>query len=213
MLFYPAGDQIPGESNLLLIMLTNHQSITLHLCNDSNPITASSDYFKQLCAHILMQSRKPQASKGKKSTVAPPCQYQGGPLVGWHVTGNLGDIRPCQAPTSAVPTAGSAAQSQNSQPGLSFSILLCHRPTGLSRHQSLTAKVKTELASVYELRLPEGEKGCHARTGGLGLEREGADSASLRVSGWRFVQDHRTLPHVPHILCHEAYYRREERLQ
>lgn len=46
MLSYPAGDQIPGESNLLLIMLTNHQSITLHLCNDSNPIKASSDYLK-----------------------------------------------------------------------------------------------------------------------------------------------------------------------
>lgn len=47
MLSYPAGDQIPGESNLLLIMLTNHQSITLHLCNDSNPIKASSDYLKR----------------------------------------------------------------------------------------------------------------------------------------------------------------------
>lgn len=144
MLSYPAGDQIPGESNLLLIMLTNHQSIILHLCNDSNPTKAASDYFKHLCTHVLMQSRKPQASKGKKSTVAPPCQYQGGLLFGWNVTGNLGDISQCQAPTSAVPTADGAGQSQNSQPGLGFSTLLCHRPTGLSRHQSLAAKVKTE---------------------------------------------------------------------
>lgn len=63
MLSNPAGDQIPGESNLLLIMLTSHQSITLHLCNDSNPIKAFSDYFKHFSAHILMQYRKPQASK------------------------------------------------------------------------------------------------------------------------------------------------------
>lgn len=52
MRFYPAGDQIPGESNLLLILLTNHQSITLPFCNDSNPIKASSDYFKHSSTDI-----------------------------------------------------------------------------------------------------------------------------------------------------------------
>lgn len=152
MLSYPAGDQIPGESNLLLIRLTNRQSITLHLGNDSNPIKASSDYFKHLCTHILMLSRQPQASKGKKSTVAPPSQHQGGLLVGWHVTGNLGDISQCQASTCAVLTAGGAGQYQHFQPGLGFSTLLCHRPTGLPRHQSLADEVKTKTED--ELRLP-----------------------------------------------------------
>lgn len=84
MLSSPAGDQIPGESNLLLIRLTNHQSITLHLGNDSNPIKASSDYFKRLCTYILVLSRQPKASKGKKSTVAPPSLYQGVPHILHH---------------------------------------------------------------------------------------------------------------------------------
>lgn len=64
MLSYPAGDQIPGESNLLLIMLTNHQSITLHLYNDLNPIKASSDYSKHICTHILMQYK---STRGRRA--------------------------------------------------------------------------------------------------------------------------------------------------
>lgn len=93
---------------------------------------------------------------------------------------------------------------------MGFSTLLCYSPTGLSKHQSLAAKGKTK--PHYELRIPEGEKGCHAPTGDLDLEREGGDSASLRMSGWRFMQEHQMLPCVPHKLCCEVYYRREERL-
>lgn len=69
MRFYPAGDQIPGESNLLLILLTNHQSITLPFCNDSNPIKASSDYLKHFFYTDIQEARSQQGE-------APPWQYQ-----------------------------------------------------------------------------------------------------------------------------------------
>lgn len=79
MRFYPAGDQIPGESNLLLILLTNHQSITLPFCNDSNPIKASSDYFKRFFYTDIQEASSQQ---GEEEPVAPPCQYQMGLVWG-----------------------------------------------------------------------------------------------------------------------------------
>lgn len=78
MRFYPAGDQIPGESNLLLILLTNHRSITLPFCNDSNPIKACSDYFE----HFYTDIQEARSQQGEEEPAAPPCQHQGG-LVFW----------------------------------------------------------------------------------------------------------------------------------
>jgi len=200
MLSYPAGDQIPGEPNLLLIMLTNHQSITLHLCNVSNPIKASCDYFRLSCTHILVQSSKPQASKGKKSPVAPPRTKGDHFLAGtsqasWVTSARLQMV---------------LASPEILRQGCVSPPCRATGPPGFLDTRAFAAKANTEPA--HELRFPKGEKGCHAPTGGLGLEREGADSASPRMSGCRFVQEHRTLPCVPHILCHAACYRREERL-
>lgn len=78
MRFYPAGDPIPGESNLLLILLTNHQSITLPFCNDSNPIKTSSDYFKYFYTDI----HEARSQQGEEKPVASPRQYQGGLVLG-----------------------------------------------------------------------------------------------------------------------------------
>jgi len=63
MISYPAGDQTPGESNLLFITLTNHPTITLHLCNDSKPMKAPSDYLKHQCTHphVVQEATSQQA--------------------------------------------------------------------------------------------------------------------------------------------------------